>query len=213
MDPQVAEQNLTWRANDWIRKAINWTIVTDWTLRTLHLTNHKVECPRLTRNRVKDFFGLAVGESVVGLDDGLAVGETVVGLDEGLAVGAAVVGLDDGLAVGETVVGLDKGLVVGAAVVGLDEGLALGETVVGLDKGLFEKGLATKPSDLSSEKPVNQPSTKPVRPPFADDSDTADQPTSPPTSLSTCQTPSSMTLKKTAMPQWRRILAWALTRD
>ena len=60
MDPQVAEQNLTGRANDWIRKAINWTIVTDWTLRTLHLTNHKVECPRLTRNRVKDFFVRAI---------------------------------------------------------------------------------------------------------------------------------------------------------
>jgi hypothetical protein len=84
----------------------------------------------------------------------------------------------------ESVVGLDEGLAVGESVVGLDEGLARGETVVGLDKGLFEEGLATKPSDLSSEKPVNQPSTKPVRPPFADDSDTADKSTDQPSDLS-----------------------------
>jgi hypothetical protein len=33
----------------------------------------------------------------------------------------------------------------------------------------------TKPSDLSAEKPTNQPSIKPVRPQFADDSDTSSE--------------------------------------
>ena len=42
----------------------------------------------------------------------------------------------------------------------------------------------TKPSHLSAEKPTNQPSTKPVRPPFTDDSDTADKPTNQPSDLS-----------------------------
>jgi phosphohistidine swiveling domain-containing protein len=97
--------------------------------------------------------GLAVGAAVVGFDEGLAVGAAVVGFDEGLAVGAAVVGFDKGLAVGAVVVGFDEGLAVGAAVVGFDEGLAVGAAVVGFDK------------------------TKPVRPPFADDSDTADKST------------------------------------
>jgi len=41
----------------------------------------------------------------------------------------------------------------------------------------------TKPSDLSAEKPTNQPSTKPDRQPFADDSDTADKPTDQPSDL------------------------------
>jgi hypothetical protein len=49
---------------------------------------------------------------------------------------------------------------VGAAVVGFDEGLAVGAAVVGFDK------------------------TKPVRPPFADDSDTADKSTDQPSNLS-----------------------------